>query len=137
MSVLANAVLLEIREPGAPLDNGDPNPEGGSLLWSGRAAGYLKRVRRSQTVRGDVSGTGTGVSLQIPVRLDIFTILDSAGAPVIATAGADWEASTVLIEDQRTATPVLRRFTVASMEHRQAGTIADSVRLELEAARAA
>lgn len=115
-----NALLVEIAQPG-PLDrNGDPGAP--VAVWSGSAAGYLKRVRRSTVSGGQ----------QVTVHLDVFTLLGSQGAPVLEQAGPDWEASTVVIEDQRGSTPVRRRFTVTEMENRAAGTIADSVRLELD-----
>lgn len=120
MSVLANAVLTAIYAPGSPDEYGDTTD--GSVLWAGRASGYLKRSRRSV-----VSG---GRELQI--RRDVFTILATAGAPVLTVAGPDWEATTVTIEDQRVSPPVTRRFTVVAMEDRAAGTIVDSVRLELD-----
>lgn len=124
-----NAVLTKITGAGAPDRYGDPGA--GQVLWSGRAAGYLKRVRRSVlSMRLSVEGSGGGV--QTDVRVDIFTILASASAPVVEVAGPDWEATTVEIEDQRTSPPVVRTFTVTAMENRAAGTIADSVRLELD-----
>jgi hypothetical protein len=120
MSEFTNAVLTQIATPGPLSDNGDPGTP--VQVWSGRAAGYLKRTRKSVLSNG----------AQVRVVLDVFWILDSELAPVIEVAGADWEASSVVIEDQRTATPVQRRFTVSSMEHRAAGTEVDSVRMELE-----
>jgi hypothetical protein len=120
MNPLANAVLTQIAAPGDLARNGDPGTP--VEVWAGRAAGYLKRTRKSVLSGG----------AQVRVVTDVFTILASSGAPVIEIAGADWEASTVVIEDQRTAVPVVRRFGVAAMENRAAGTIVDSVRLELE-----
>lgn len=115
-----NAVLVEISTPG-PLDAfGDPGTP--VVAWTGRAGGYLKRVRRNV-----LSGGAT-----VRLTTDTFTILDSAAAPVIEEAGPDWTASTVVIDDMRTSTPVRRRFTVNALEHRAAGTIVDSLRIELE-----
>lgn len=120
MSVLANAVLTQIATPGPTGNSGDPGAP--VPVWAGRAPGYLKRTRKT-VLSGGVS---------VKVATDVFTILGSAGAPIIEVAGPDWEASSVVIEDQRTATPVSRRFTVNAMENRAAGTIVDSLRLELE-----
>lgn len=116
-----NAVLTKITAPGTVDRYGDPTTAGGAL-WTGRAAGYLKRIRRTVLSSGQ----------QVAVKLDVFTILDSAGAPALQVAGPDWEASTVIIEDHRTATPAIKTFRVVQMEHRQAGLDVDSVRIELE-----
>ncbi len=118
--MLFNAVLTEIATPGPLAPNGDPGDP--VSVWTGRASGYLKRVRRSVLSGG----------AQVRVATDTFTILTSAGAPAAMVAGPDWEASTVVIEDRRASTPVVRRFTVAAMENRAAGTSVDSIRLELE-----
>jgi hypothetical protein len=117
----ANAVLTEIAAPGPLADNGDPGTP--VAVWTGRAPGYLKRSSKS------ILSAETNV--KVPV--DTFTILDSAGAPIVAEPGPDWEASTVVIEDRRTGVAVARRFTVNAAEHRAAGTIVDSLRLELNA----
>lgn len=118
--MLTNAVLTQIASPG-PLDrHGDPGAP--VVTWTGRAPGYLKRTRRSVLSGG----------AQVRVVVDTFTVLATAGAPASQVAGADWEASTVVIEDRRSSTPISRRFRVAAMENRAAGTRVDSVRLELE-----
>ncbi len=119
MTVLANSVLTQVTVPGGLDRTGEPGAP--VTVWAGRAPAYLKRVDRAV-----VSG---GVEMQ--VKRDTLTILDRAGA-AIAQAGADWDASVVTVEDRRAATPVTRTFTVKAAEHRQAGTIADSVRLELD-----
>lgn len=115
-----NATLVEIAAPG-PLDtNGDPGePE---TVWTGRARGYLKRVRR-QTISGGVN---------VRVKRDIFTVLRTTGAPALEQAGGDWEAYTVLIDDERTSETQQLRYTVRGMENRAGGTPVDSVRLELD-----
>jgi hypothetical protein len=120
MAPVTNAVLTAISGPGAPDAYGDPGTPGS--LWSGRARGYLKRVRKTVVSGGE----------QVEVRRDIFTILASAGAPVLEVAGPDWEATTVTIEDHRGTSPVTRSFAVVMMENRAAGTSLDSVRLELD-----
>lgn len=114
-----NAVLRAINGPSTPDRYGDTGT--GDPVWEGEARGYLKRSRRTV-----ISG-----GAEMPVRRDVLTVLNTQGAPVLELAGADWEASTVTVEDQRTADPVTRVFRVVAMENRAAGTIADSVRLEL------
>lgn len=121
MSALVNATLTKITAPGEADRKGKPTP--GDVLWEGRAGGYLKRNRRTQ-----ISG-----GVEVAIRSDVFTILTAAGAPMLAAAGPDWEATTVTIEDRRIPrAPVTRTFRVDEMEHRAAGTSVDSVRLELE-----
>ena len=120
MTALANSVLTQIAAPG-PADR-EGNPGAPVAVWSGRAGAYLKRARRSVVSGGQ----------QVAVKADVLMVLDSAGAAAaLATAGADWEASIVTVEDQRTTPAVVRSFNVTAAEHRQAGTLADSVRLEL------
>lgn len=115
-----NAILREIANPGPVDRNGDPGTP--VAVWSGLARGYLKRVRRTVVSGGQ----------NVNVHRDIFTILALAGAPALEQAGPDWEASTVVIEDRRGSSPVTRRFTVTAMENRAAGTLVDSIRLELD-----
>lgn len=133
MSVVANAVLTEIKGPGTLTPNGDP-ASNGTVLWSGRANGYLKRQKKSAiSGHGQAQGSALATGQHVTVNIDVFTILRSAGSPPLAIAGADWEACTVVIEDRRTSPAVTKRFRVNAAENRAAGTIADSVRLELEA----
>lgn len=120
MSVMSNAVLLEIAEPGPLADSGDPTEP--VPVWSGRASGYLKRERRSVVRQGN----------QVDIDQDIFILLRTAGAPAVVKAGPDWTAHTLVIEDRRTATPVTRRFTAKAMENRAAGTLVDSIYVELD-----
>lgn len=122
--LLTNAVLTKIETPGPLTDEGDPGTP--VAAWTGRAAGYLKRVARQEVSGGE----------QITVKEDVFILLRSTGAPIVETAGPDWEATTVVIEDRRTPTPVTRRFTVDGMENRAAGTPVDSIRLQLANERA-
>lgn len=118
--MFTNAVLVAITGPGEPDAYGDT--AAGTALWEGRAPGYLKRENRTV-----VSG-----GAQVDVKRDIFTILATAGAPVEEISGPDWEATTVTIDDLRSALPQRRTFTVTAMENRAAGTTLDSVRLELD-----
>lgn len=136
MSVTTNAVLTRIQQPSATggavdLDSyGDPvdtDPgEGYTSVWTGSAPAYLKRVDR--TVFKD------GVAQR--VRVDVLWLLDTAGAPVRAVAGGNWEASRLTVIDQRTATPVTRTWLVQAAEHRAAGTDVDNLRLELDTPKA-
>lgn len=119
--MLTNAVLTEIAAPGPADRNGDPGAP--VPVWTGRAEGYLKRERRTVLSAGAMAD----------VRRDIFWLLNNAGAPALAAAGPDWEASTVVIEDMRSGTPVPRRFTVSGFENRVTGTPVDNMRLELDA----
>jgi hypothetical protein len=118
MNVFTNALLLEVRAPGAIDRTGAVGV--GTVLWTGRAGGYLKR-QRAQTKRSGEEDKG---------RMDTFTILRSQ-APVLEQAGPNWKATTILVEDHRGQTPVQRHFTVQGMEDRAVGSIVDSVRLEL------
>ncbi len=120
--MLTNSVLTLVTAPsGALTASGDPS--GRTTLWSGRAPAYLKRERHTTVADG----------ANIVVALDVLTVLDSAGGPPIVLAGADWEAGRVTVIDQRAKPYRTRAFTVDRAEHRAAGTIADSLRLELSA----
>lgn len=116
-----NATLVKITGPAAVDRYGD-NTGAGATLWTGRASGYLKR-QRVTVISGGV---------EVKVERDVFTLLHSAGVPVVQIAGPDHEATTVQIEDRRTPTPVTRTFTVVAMENRAGGSVADSVRLEFD-----
>lgn len=125
MDILANATLLEIRAAGDLDEYGKPDADG-AVLWSGTARGYLKRARRQREL-----GAASGDQRADRGLTDTFTILGTALAGALEQAGPAWEATTVLIEDQRSGTAVTRRFTVQGMENRAVGSIADSVKLEL------
>ena len=119
---LANATLTKIESPGALAGNGDPGAP--VTVWTGTAAGFLQREDR------DVLSDG----IQVHVTADTFLLFDKAGAPAAAiVAGSDWQASTVVISDERTTPAVLRRFSVTGMEHEADGTL-DHVLLTLNAA---
>jgi hypothetical protein len=117
---LTNATLVEISKPGPLATNGDPGLP--VVVWTGVAKGYLKRTRR-MVISGGVN---------VPVKRDVFTLLNRAGAPVVERAGGDWEAYTVIIDDTRTPESKRRRYVVRGMENRAAGTPVDSIRLELD-----
>jgi hypothetical protein len=117
----ANAVLTIIRDPAAP-DRYGETPANGTIVWQGRAHGYLKRARTLRR-NGDA---------QMNVKTDTFVLLNSAGAPILEQAGPDWTASVVEIEDQRTAARETKTFRVVSMENRAAGLAVDSLKLTLQ-----
>lgn len=122
MAEFDNATLIEIASPGPLADNGDPGTP--VAVWTGRAGGYLKRARKN--VRSSES--------QVRVEVITFTLLRTV-APEVAdliVAGSDDEASTVVIEDNRTPTTSTLRYRVNAAENRAAGTIVDSLKLELE-----
>lgn len=125
---LTNAILLEIRAPGA-LDIHGRQAGDGPVAWTGRAACYLKRIRKLAASNEAVTG---GIpAVQTVKKTDVLWLLNNAGVPLVEQAGPDWEGSTITVLDQRTTTPVTRVFKVLAMENRAAGTIVDNVRLEL------
>lgn len=115
-----NALLLEVAGPGTPDEYGDV-ATGGAATWTGRVPAHLIRERSRQVSGGAV----------VSVERDVLVVLGSHGAPVGAVPGDQAQATTVLVEDRRTQTPVTRRFRVIAAENRAAGTPADSLRLEL------
>ncbi len=119
MTTPTNAFLRSVHPPGPVSVRGQAAV--GDPAWTGRAPGYLKRDRRTASTKGQ----------QVDVRLDVLVIRRVAAVRVLPVAGSAWEGYTVVIEDRRTGTPLLRRFRVAAMENRAAGSIADSFRIEL------
>lgn len=118
---LANATLTVIEAPGAPGRNNDPGTP--VTVWEGEARGFLERKDR------DVLSAG----VQVREQTDTFVLYDAQGAPVQSLrSGADAEASTVIIRDERLTTAVLWRFTVVGMQHDADGTL-DHVLLTLNA----
>lgn len=118
-----NAVLTTIRAANATVDSyGVPTVSTSTVLWSGEAAGYLKRVQQPRQSGGAARDEGS----------DTFTILDSALAPAVAVAGPEWAASHVTIRDCRVSPAVTKTFRVLSAEHRSAGLTVDSVKLSLD-----
>lgn len=113
---LSNAALVEVAAPGPPAPNGDTDPV---AVWTGEAACFLDR----DTVARVVDGAET------LVETDVVRIYDGA-APVDYLAGADWDATTVVIEDRRSS-PVRSRWAVRGAARTADGTL-DSIRLELD-----
>ncbi len=120
---LSNAKLTTVETPGPLADNGDPGTP--VPVWTGEAQGFLAREDR------DVLSAG----VQVRVRTDTFLLFDREGVEVglaigSVQAGADWEATTVVISDERLTPPILRRWTISGMEHDVDGTL-DCVKLIL------
>lgn len=116
-----NATLTAVTTPAGPDAYGDPTGAA-TVVWSGRADGYLKRAR----------GTRLQAGQRVDDVIDVFFLLDTDGGPVATLTGVT-EGQRVTIEDRRTSTPVTTSFRIAKTEHRHGGgTIADSQRWELE-----
>lgn len=129
--MLSNAVLTKITGAPTAVDSyGDPTADG-ATVWQGRAPGYLKRTKRADQSSTQQIPITTAGAQEGAGRTDTFVML-ARDAPVIEVAGTDWEASEVTIEDRRTGTPVTKTYRVIGTDHRAAGTIVDSLRLELE-----
>lgn len=130
MSALANATLVAIHAPGRIAPDG--NTTVGPPIWQGHALGWLRRIRLQTTV---TAGTPNGRAEQaVTAQRDELIVRTVGDAVAVAQviAGADWEASTVVIDDQRGPVSIRRRWTVVGVDQRAAGTIADSVRIELD-----
>lgn len=125
VSLLANATLTKIETPGPLANNGDSGTP--VTAWTGEARGFLERKDR------DVIAAG----VQVKVKTDTFILFDREGVEQTVAigsvlAGSDWEASTVVIEDERLSPSVTRRWSIAGMEHEADGTM-DHVLLTLNA----
>lgn len=121
----ANATLTKIETPGTLTANGDPGTP--VTAWTGAARGFLERTTSSELSEG----------IEVIVQTDTFLLLDSTGAGIdTLAAGPDWTASTVVIDDERLAGTVTRRFTVVGHDHEAHGLL-DAVKLILNAGRAA
>ncbi len=123
LNELANATLTIVQSPGPLNDNGDPGTP--VTVWEGEARGFLSRQDR------DVLSGG----VQVRQRTDTFLLFDREAVEVglavgAFVAGADHEASTVVISDERLPGPILRRWTVTGMEHEVDNTL-DNVTLTL------
>lgn len=115
-----NAVLTTVSSPAAPDAYGDPSGAD-TPVWTGRASGYLKRVRATRPHAGQ----------RIDDTIDLFYLLDADGATIAALTGVTegWRAT---IEDQRAPTTITTTFRISKAEHRAANTVVDSQRWELE-----
>lgn len=116
----ANAVLLEVRKPGAPDDSGEVSGIG-DLVWEGE---------HTDTVLSRVHRTVFDENTNTPVEVDVVKIRKPPAAVATARAGDDQAGYTVLIEDRRTDTPMKSRWRVVTAEHKGKGE-AEIARFEL------
>jgi hypothetical protein len=115
-----NAVLIEVRAPGEPDRSGEITALG-DVLWVGRAPGYLKRPRTTVVSGGQ----------EINVKRDTLILRALLGVPTRVTPGAQWDGSSIVVDDFRDGHAVRSRFAVKSADLRATGSIVDSLRLEL------
>lgn len=115
-----NALLLKITAPGT-LDAYMKPADDGATLWSGRATAYLRRER-------EYTGGGSGVTQF--TTIDVLYVATNQGVPVTIEAGDSSKGHRIEVFDQRSNT--VRNFRVSGVEHRSAGTVADSLKLKLE-----
>lgn len=103
---LANCHLIEIAEPGTLDDYGDAGTP--IVTWTGSVAAHLL------TEDKDVLSS----NVQVEVQKTTLRVFDGAGtSPALLHAGADWEAASVVVRDERGTVPVERRWTVVGFEH--------------------
>jgi len=117
-----NAAIIEVAGPGTIDRYGDVS--GTTSLWSGAVNGYLKRARSART----------GSDREDDGKQDTFVIQGSAASPVLhsLSSGADAQAVTVTIRDDRMTPAIVNTYVVKGLEIISAHTIADSVRLTLK-----
>jgi hypothetical protein len=127
LAELSNATLVAITGPGAPDRYGDT--PAGPDLWTGEAMGFLEHPDSS--VVGQNQSVGSEEA-NVRRQATTFEVYDLEGAAVVERSGADWAATTVLLDDRRLPTAVRRRFTVTAVEHNADGTL-DSVSMRLGA----
>ncbi len=123
LNEVANATLTIVESPGPLAENGDPGTP--VPVWTGEAHGFLSRQDRAVLSNG----------VEVMQRTDTFLLFDREAVDVglaIAAfrAGADHDATTVVISDERLPDPILRRWTVTGMEHEVDHTL-DNVTLTL------
>lgn len=119
-----NCTVVDVRRPGALDRYGDvSDPSDASPIWEGRVPAHIRRE--------EIHGTESNRSTRL--ERDVLYIRGAYGVPVSEiTPGDQKSGSTVLVDDLRGSTTVRRRFRVVKVSNRAAGTIADSVRLELD-----
>ncbi len=116
---ISNARVTQIATPGTIDDNGDPGTP--VPVWTGSAVAFLERA--------DTSILSGGVEVQVCTTT--LRVYDAAGAPVAQLrAGADWTATTIVVDDRRLTPSTTRRWTITGVEHEQDATL-DSVLLTL------
>jgi hypothetical protein len=125
MAGVSNARVTQIATPGTLGDSGDPGTP--VVAWSGSAVAFLLVVDHEELSGG----------VQVQVKATKLRVFDEAGAPVAQLrSGADWAASTVVVEDRRQATASTLRWTIVGIEHESDQTL-NSVLLTLSDGRAA
>lgn len=118
MSVV-NAVLTEVRaHAGVNAYGKVAEGDDGDLRWSGTRTAYLTRVKKS-VKRGEIRET---------IWVDMLYVRGTL--PIELTPGAQAEADTVVIHDNRPPAAI-KRFRVVGVEVKAAGTPVDSVAIEL------
>lgn len=124
-----NATLTMIREAGVEDAYGDPAE--GPIVWQGRAAGYLRRIRATAAATGRQSSQDDA-NVRTDQTTDVFFLRDQAGGRVVAGVGVS-EGYRVTIEDRRTLPPNVVTWRVGAMEHRMGGGLpVDSQKWGLE-----
>lgn len=75
----------------------------------------------------------TGTEREEDMKIDTFVIHGEQASPILQSlsSGADAEAVTVTIVDYRKPTAATNTYKVKGLEILAAGTVADSVRLDL------
>ena len=116
----ANAFLLELRGPGAMDRYGEVVGQG-SVIWSGALESQLLRTRHTE-----ITSAGN-----TPVETDVLIVRKPPKLVAEAYPGDQGRGMTVLVRDERTATPVTTEFRLTATEHRGIGE-AESVRFELD-----
>lgn len=116
-----NATITTITGPGTIDRYGDIATT--TPLWSGSIAGYLRRPRISRT----------GTDREEDLKLDTFVLQGEAASPILKSlsSGPEAEAVQVTIIDRRKPTAVTNTYRIKGLDIISAGTVADSVRLEL------
>lgn len=112
----SNATLTAIETPGPLAGNGDPGEP--VAVWTGEARGFLERQDRDALSDG----------VQARIQMDTFTLFDvEALAHDIALEtlrpGADWQATSIVVRDERLSPATLWRFTIRGAEHQADGTL--------------
>lgn len=121
MAPATNATITQVSGPGSIDRYGDVASS--ETLWAGNVRGYLRRPRMSRT----------GMDREEDLKLDEFVIHGEAASPILQSlsAGAEAEAVTVTIRDDRKPKSVDNTYKIKGLDILSAGTVADSVRLML------
>jgi hypothetical protein len=117
-----NVTVLEVAAPGGLDRHGEPTSV--TVTWTGRVRAYLHAPRMAR------QDDGRGVDAR-PVRLTFHGSAPSALLDAL-TAGTDAAACEVTVVDDAGTEEI---FTAKGLTRYQAGTLADSVRVELRKGR--